>query len=66
VQAKLASLGMSADQATEMIGNLVEREAVTMAVNHTFMIAAVVLFVAAALVWVAPRPKGPVDTSAAH
>lgn len=65
-QAQLANAGMSADQARGVIGNLVDSEAITLAVNHTFLIAAIVLFVAAALVWLAPRPKGPVDTSAAH
>jgi DHA2 family multidrug resistance protein len=49
-----------------VIASLVDSEAVTLAVNHTFLIAAIVLFIAAALVWLAPRPKGAVDISAAH
>lgn len=65
-QTLLEKAGMTFDQAKEIIASLVEKEAITLAVNHTFMIAAIVLFVAAALVWIAPRPKGPVDTSAAH
>jgi DHA2 family multidrug resistance protein len=34
--------------------------------NHIFLIAAAVLFFAAAVVWLAPKPQGKVDTSAAH
>jgi DHA2 family multidrug resistance protein len=49
-----------------VIGSLVDAQATMLAVNHTFMIAAIVLFISAALVWLAPRPKGPVDMSAAH
>lgn len=66
VQAQLAGAGMPAEQARYVIASLVEKEAVTLAINHTFMATAIVLFVAAALVWLAPAPKGPVDTSAAH
>jgi DHA2 family multidrug resistance protein len=65
-QAQLSQAGMSADQARGMIAHIVDNEATMMAVNHTFLIAAMVLFAAAALVWLAPRPKGAVDMSAAH
>ena len=34
--------------------------------NHVFFIASLILFVAAALVWVAPKPVARVDMSAAH
>lgn len=65
-QAKLAGMGLPAEQARQVIASIVDKEAVTLAVNHTFMVTAIVLFIAAALVWVAPAPKGVVDTSAAH
>lgn len=66
VQDQLAGMGMPAEQARQVIGSIVEQEAVMLAVNHTFMVTAVVLFVAAALVWISPKPKMGVELSAAH
>jgi DHA2 family multidrug resistance protein len=65
-QRVLGNSGFGLEQARQIIGNIVDQEATTIAVNHTFFVAAGVLFVAAAIVWLSPRPKGPVDTSAAH
>lgn len=58
----LQGAGMSREQSTAVLSNLVEREAVTLAVDHTFLVAAAVLLLAAAIVWLAPRvkPSGPV------
>jgi DHA2 family multidrug resistance protein len=53
----LSSAGMSFEQARQAISNTVEEQAVMLAVDHTFWITACVLFFAAALVWVSPRPK---------
>ncbi|MGV3482087.1 MAG: DHA2 family efflux MFS transporter permease subunit [Sphingobium sp.] len=66
VQARLSDAGFSMEQVRAMIANLVDKEAMTLAVNHTFLVTAIVLFLAAALVWFSPRPKGPIDMSAAH
>ena len=55
--AALGRSGMGPEQARQMIGTLVDKEAIMLAVNHTFMITAVILFIAAALVWLSPRPK---------
>jgi len=66
VQSSLAAAGFSMEQVRAMVGNLVDREATTLAVDHVFLVCAAVLFFAAALVWLSPRPKGPVDMSAAH
>lgn len=65
-QAQLAEAGMPMEQARHVIGSLVEQEAITLAVNHTFTVTAIVLFIAAALVWIAPQPRQAVDLSAAH
>jgi DHA2 family multidrug resistance protein len=63
----LSGLGFSMEQARQYIAMLVDQEATMVAVNHTFLITAVILFVAAALVWLSPpTPKEPVDMSAAH
>jgi DHA2 family multidrug resistance protein len=53
----LSGAGMSFEQARQAISNTVEEQAVMLAVDHTFWITACVLFFAAALVWVSPRPK---------
>lgn len=65
-QAALANAGFPMEQARQVISNLVEQEAVAVAVDHVFLLSAIVLFFAAALVWLAPKPVGKVDTSAAH
>lgn len=65
-QGKLTGMGLSADQSRAMISNIVDQESIVMAINHTFWIAAFVLFCAAALIWLTPKVRAPVDTSAAH
>lgn len=54
----LTDAGFTTEQARGIISNLVEREAVVMAVDHVFLISAAVFFICAAVVWLAPRPKG--------
>ena len=53
----LMDAGFTIEQARGIISNLVEREAVVMAVDHVFLISAVVFFICATVVWLAPRPK---------
>ncbi|MBH1991927.1 MAG: DHA2 family efflux MFS transporter permease subunit [Sphingomonadaceae bacterium] len=65
-QAQLANMGLSTDQARQMISNIVDQESLAIAVDHVFFMSALVLFTAAVVVWLAPRPSGKVDTSAAH
>jgi DHA2 family multidrug resistance protein len=60
--AKLNAAGMGQEQARQVIGNLVDQESIMLAVNHTFMVTAVVLFIASAVVWLSPKPKKPVST----
>ncbi len=57
VMRTMAGAGMSYDQAIRTIANLVEREAVTMALDYVFLITAAVFFLCAAVIWLAPRPK---------
>ncbi len=52
----LTRSGFSAEQATQMISSLVEREAVMVAVDYVFLITAVIFFIGSAVVWLAPRP----------
>jgi len=65
-QAALANIGMSTDQARQVISNIVDQEATAISVDHIFFISALILFFASAMVWLAPRPRPNVDTSAAH
>lgn len=62
----LQNSGMGLEQARQVIGNLVDLEAMTLAVNHTFFVSAIVLFVAAVAVWIAPRAKDQADISNVH
>lgn len=65
-QRALSSIGMGTEQARQTISNIVEQEAIVIAVDHVFFISALVLFAAAIIVWLAPKPRANVDTSAAH
>ncbi|MBW8733268.1 MAG: MFS transporter, partial [Asticcacaulis sp.] len=62
-----AIFGGSGSSATlAMSDQLVQNQAMMIATNEIFMGAAVVFAVCATLAWTLPRPKGPVDMSAAH
>jgi DHA2 family multidrug resistance protein len=65
--AKLQAAGMDPDQARAMIERLVDAQAATIGANHMFVVSAIVLFVAAWLIWLAPRPKSlPGQTAMGH
>lgn len=66
VEANLAAHGFSPEQIRKMIENLVEQQAYAVSTTHLFGVCVFVFLFAAAIVWLSPRPKGPVDTSAAH
>jgi DHA2 family multidrug resistance protein len=40
-----------------VISNLVDKEAMTMSVDHVFFILTLVFIVASLLIWLAPKPK---------
>lgn len=54
----MAGGGMSNDQALGAISSMVDREAITMAVDYTFLVTSAVFFLCAAVIWLAPKPKG--------
>ncbi|MCW1384322.1 hypothetical protein OLX02_15980 [Novosphingobium sp. KCTC 2891] len=56
-QASLSSLGFPPDQIRQVLSNMVELEATTLALIHTFWATTAVLLFAAALIWLAPRPS---------
>ena len=58
--------GVSRDAATAALSGLVEQQSVMLATLNMFSVIAICFFFAATLIWLAPKPKGPIDTSAAH
>jgi DHA2 family multidrug resistance protein len=65
VGSSLSGAGISPEQTPQMIANLVDQQATVLSMNNVFFVAALVLFLAGALVWIAPKPTGRVDMSAA-
>ena len=57
---------MGTGPAIGVVNDLVGAQAVMLATNQLFLVCAVVFAIAAALVWITPRPAREVDTSAAH
>lgn len=64
--AGMQSAGMSLDQARGMISAVVDKQAISIATNHMFLLTAAMLVIAALLVWFIPRPTRAVDVSAMH
>jgi DHA2 family multidrug resistance protein len=64
--AKMEAGGLSTEQARGAVDRLVEAQSATVGATHVFTLAFVIFLVAAAVVWLAPKPRGKVDTSAAH
>lgn len=62
----MTALGASRDQAVELLTHLVEGQSVMLATLNMFAVIAVCFAFAATLIWIAPKPRGPIDTSGAH
>ena len=58
--------GASLEGATTMLSGLVEGQSVMLATLNMFATIALCFFFAATIIWIAPKPKGPIDTSGAH
>ncbi len=56
VQDSLTGLGFPPDQVRQILSNMVDLEATTLALIHTFWATSAILLFAAALIWLAPRP----------
>lgn len=66
VSASLQASGFSLDQVRRVVEQLVEREAMAVATGHLFFLSAVVFALAAAMIWLSPRPNRAVGPGAAH
>ena len=56
VQQQLSVLGFPTEQIRQMLSNMVDLEATTLALIHTFWATTAILLFAAALIWLSPRP----------
>jgi DHA2 family multidrug resistance protein len=65
-QDQLAHAGISAAQAPGMLANLVEQQAVAVAITQLFQIAALLFAFSAVLVWLIPRPRRVASTQNVH
>jgi DHA2 family multidrug resistance protein len=62
----ITALGVPHDTATALFSGLVEQQSVMLATLNMFAVIALCFLGAAALIWLSPKPKGPIDTSGAH
>jgi DHA2 family multidrug resistance protein len=58
--------GLSHQAAVARLGGIVEGQSVMLATLNIFGVVTIIFFLAAMLIWIAPRPKGPIDTTAGH
>ena len=63
---KMTGSGVPHDVATNLVSQVVEGQSVMLATLNMFGTIALVLGVAATIIWLVPKPKGPIDTSGAH
>jgi len=61
-----AAAALPEDSSTHLLSMVVEGQSVMLATLNMFGVIAIALGVAAALIWLVPKPKGPIDTSGAH
>ena len=64
--ASMQQLGFDAEAALNSVSQAVQAQSVTLATNHVFWMAGLAFSLAAAAVWLAPRPTRVADTSQAH
>jgi DHA2 family multidrug resistance protein len=62
----LMGAGASRELATTALTVVVEHQSVMLATLNMFAVIATCFFFAATIIWLAPKPKGPIDTSGAH
>jgi len=63
---QLVARGLSTEQARLLISQLVDKESVALATGQIFVVAFFIFAAAASIIWLAPRPKRAVNTTAVH
>ena len=66
VLGKMGAMGMDPLQARTALDGMVTLQAASIATEHLFAISAVVFAMAAMIVWLVPKPKGPVAMQMGH
>ena len=61
----MISQGLPVESARAVLSNVVEGQSVMLATLNMFGAIAICLFFASAVIWLAPKPQGPIDTSGA-
>jgi len=62
----MTAQGFSIGQVRAAVERIVSQESLTLATTHVFLLSAIIFVFAAGIIWFTPRPRGKVDTSAAH
>jgi DHA2 family multidrug resistance protein len=62
----MTAQGVPAESARAVLSQVVEGQSVMLATLNMFGVIAVCLGIAAAIIWLVPKPQGPIDTSGAH
>lgn len=62
----MVTSGLSREAATTLLANIVESQSVMLATLNMFGAIALCLAFSGALIWLAPKPKGPINTSGGH
>lgn len=57
VQNTLTQNGFSTETALGTISNLVDKESITLATDHVFLVFSLVFLVAGLIIWLSPKPK---------
>ncbi|OTG63483.1 DHA2 family efflux MFS transporter permease subunit [Acinetobacter silvestris] len=65
-QQQLVQHGLSPESALGVISSLVDKEALTLSVNHVFLIFAMIFIFAGLIIWLCPKPKGSVGAEHVH
>jgi DHA2 family multidrug resistance protein len=60
------SQGLSPGTARALLSSAVESQSIMLATLNMFGVIAICLFFAATIIWLAPKPQGPINTSVAH
>ena len=53
----LRGVGLSGEGISSYLNGIVDQQAITVALNHTGLVAAICLVIATAVVWIAPKPR---------
>ena len=62
----MVAQGVPVESARTMLSYVIEGQSTMLATLNMFGVIAIALGIAATLIWLVPKPKGPIDTSGAH